>query len=122
MTIYLTKEQIIRINKEVGADGTLVNEGNLEFIVSKVQSLKADINHKAAIYLYEIINMHPFLDGNKRTGFISAVLFLELNGLKLAIRPSEKDTLERFIYEISQNKLGIEKLTKFIKKSVQNEG
>ena len=25
---------------------------------------------------------HPFLDGNKRTGFIVAVTFLELNGLR----------------------------------------
>ena len=24
---------------------------------------------------------HPFLDGNKRTGFLAAALFLEVNGL-----------------------------------------
>ena len=28
---------------------------------------------------------HPFLDGNKRTGFIVAVTFLELNGLRLRL-------------------------------------
>jgi death on curing protein len=36
----------------------------------------------AASYAFGIIKNHPFSDGNKRTGFIAAVVFLELNGLK----------------------------------------
>ena len=34
----------------------------------------------AASYGYGIIKNHPFIDGNKRTGFVVAVVFLELNG------------------------------------------
>ncbi len=34
----------------------------------------------AAAYAIGIIRNHPFLDGNKRTGFVIAVLFLEING------------------------------------------
>ena len=33
----------------------------------------------AAAYTAAIINNHPFVDGNKRTGFVVGVLFLELN-------------------------------------------
>jgi len=35
----------------------------------------------AAVYATVTIKNHPFLDGNKRTGFLAAALFLEVNGL-----------------------------------------
>ena len=34
----------------------------------------------AAAYTAGIVQNHPFIDGNKRTGFVVGVLFLELNG------------------------------------------
>ena len=37
----------------------------------------------AASYAAGIILNHPFLDGNKRTGFLMAATFLELNGRKM---------------------------------------
>ena len=37
----------------------------------------------AAAYAAGIIRNHPFVDGNKRTGFMSAYVFLTLNGLQL---------------------------------------
>lgn len=40
----------------------------------------ADIIELAAAYTAGIIQNHPFLDGNKRTGFVIGILFLELNG------------------------------------------
>lgn len=43
----------------------------------------------AASYGYGIVKNHPFIDGNKRTGFIVALVFLELNGY--AFRASEVD-------------------------------
>ena len=39
-----------------------------------------DIADLAAAYCIGIVRSHPFLDGNKRTGFVLAELFLELNG------------------------------------------
>jgi death-on-curing protein len=39
-----------------------------------------DIIEMAAAYVAGIVRNHPFLDGNKRTGFLVGVLFLELNG------------------------------------------
>lgn len=41
-----------------------------------------DIVELAAIYAAGIAQNHPFVDGNKRTGFIVGVLFLELNGYR----------------------------------------
>lgn len=39
-----------------------------------------DIVFLAAIYTVAVVKNHPFVDGNKRTGFVLGVLFLELNG------------------------------------------
>ena len=36
----------------------------------------------AASYAFGLIKNHPFVDGNKRIGFATAVLFLELNGYR----------------------------------------
>lgn len=38
------------------------------------------IPHLAALYTAGIVRNYPFVDGNKRTGFLLGVLFLELNG------------------------------------------
>ena len=38
----------------------------------------------AAGYGFGLIKNHPFVDGNKRIGFATAVLFLELNGLEFS--------------------------------------
>ena len=43
-----------------------------------------DVFDLAAAYTAAIIANHPFVDGNKRTGFVAGVLFLELNGPALA--------------------------------------
>jgi death on curing protein len=34
----------------------------------------------ASAYTSGIVRNHPFVDGNKRTGFVVGILFLELNG------------------------------------------
>ena len=43
---------------------------------------KSDIVELAVAYTAGIIRNHPFIDGNKRTGFLIGVLFLELNGCR----------------------------------------
>ena len=35
----------------------------------------------AAAYLFHITSNHPFVDGNKRTGLLAAIVFLDLNGI-----------------------------------------
>ena len=42
-----------------------------------------DVADLAAAYGYGISRNHPFIDGNKRTGFVAAELFLALNGWTL---------------------------------------
>jgi len=41
-----------------------------------------DIVDMATAYTAGIVRNHPFVDGNKRTGFVVGILFLELNGYR----------------------------------------
>ena len=45
----------------------------------------------AAAYAHGIIKNHPFIDGNKRSGFLAAALFLEANGIRF--NGSERDAV-----------------------------
>ena len=41
-----------------------------------------DVIDLATAYTAGIVRNHPFVDGNKRTGFVVGILFLELNGYR----------------------------------------
>ncbi len=52
-----------------------------------------DLFELAAAYAAGIIKNHPFLDGNKRAGFMAAALFLDVNDLE-CIAPEEEVVLQ----------------------------
>lgn len=45
---------------------------------------RTDIFDLASVYADGIVNNHPFVDGNKRAGFIAAALFIETNGYRFS--------------------------------------
>jgi len=51
-----------------------------------------DIFGLAAAYVYGIVRNHPFLDGNKRIGFVTGIIFLEENGK--SFNPSEAEAVQ----------------------------
>ena len=65
----------------------------------------------AAIYCSGIVKSHPFLDGNKRSGFVAAVLFLESNGYR--VEASEEEAALQ-ILALADCRLSDEKLTKWL--------
>lgn len=61
--------------------------GLLQSALARPQQLHAygdnpDTIDLAAAYTAGIVRNHPFIDGNKRTGFLVGILFLELNGYR----------------------------------------
>jgi death on curing protein len=50
---------------------------------------KPSVFDLAAAYAFGIIRNHPFVDGNKRTGFLAAYVFLDLNGWELMAHEDE---------------------------------
>jgi death-on-curing protein len=47
------------------------------------QFLHSDIYEMTAAYLFHLVKNHPFVDGNKRTAAVAALIFLALNGFDL---------------------------------------
>lgn len=79
-----------------GAPGVR-DEGPLKSALARAQQMHAyadapDIIDMAAAYTAGIVRNHPFIDGNKRTGFVVGVLFLELNGY--GFTASEEDAAQ----------------------------
>jgi death-on-curing protein len=78
--------QINQINRYGGIHG-LRDEKLLDSAINYPRAtfdkkyLHPDIYHMASSYMYAIIKNHPFLDGNKRTGLIVAILFLAYNDI-----------------------------------------
>ena len=72
-----------QLDEHGGASG-IRDDGLLESALARPRQLvangKPDVCDLAAAYTAGIVQNHSFVDGNKRTGFIAGILFLELNG------------------------------------------
>ncbi len=73
------------------------DEGLLESALNRPRHLfaygKPSLFELAASYATGLVKNHPFLDGNKRTGFVAAALFLEINGC--SFEAPEEEVVER---------------------------
>ncbi len=81
-----------------GSDGVR-DEGLLESALARPQQLfhyeQSNLYAMAASYAFGIVKNHPFIDGNKRTGFMSAYTFLAANGHRLIA--TEEDALRQTV-------------------------
>ena len=81
-----------QIARHGGASG-LRDEGllqnALQRAVNKWQYENADTFECAAAYAFGIAKAHAFVDGNKRTAFVTSVTFLRLNGWYFVTEPAE---------------------------------
>ena len=83
-----------QIAEHGGGDGVR-DIGLLESALARPQNIavyepEADISRLAASYAFGIINNRPFIDGNKRTGYIVMELYLLKNGFQLIATPADK--------------------------------
>jgi death-on-curing protein len=49
------------------------------------QYFHADLFEMAAAYLFHLVRNHPFVDANKRTGAVAALVFLEMHGIGIRV-------------------------------------
>jgi death-on-curing protein len=72
---------------EFGGAAETRDEGLLDSALNKPENLFAygtpSVFQLAASYGFGLVKNHSFIDGNKRIGFIVAVVFLQLNGWRL---------------------------------------
>ena len=56
-------------------------------------AFRVDLFEMAAAYLFHIARNHPFVDGNKRTALAAALVFLDLNGIRITAADEDLETL-----------------------------
>lgn len=92
MTIkWMTRDIVFaahaRSLKDHSGGAGLRDEGKLQSALERPKSLHADrepsLFELAACLLYGLAKNHAFVDGNKRTAFLAAYIFLGVNGQEL---------------------------------------
>lgn len=78
-----------------------------------------DLLEMAALYTAGIIRNHPFVDGNKRTGFVIGLLFLEVNGFKL--KAIEEDATQA-VFDLASGKIGEAEYAAWLRANVRSRG
>lgn len=91
--VWLHLEAVLMMHEDsislFGGSAGIRDSGLLESALARPQNIWAyegpvDLPRLAAAYANGIIRNHPFVDGNKRTGFLAAYSFLRVNGLVLS--------------------------------------
>lgn len=76
-----------RVLADHGGESGIRDRGLLESALAQPLQIHAygspDLATLAAAYAAGIIRNHPFVDGNKRVGFMAAYTFLACNGVRL---------------------------------------
>ncbi len=110
------------ISQEGGAPG-IRDVGLLDSAIAMPQQrwagtvLHPGLAAKAAAYLYHITANHAFIDGNKRTGALAALVFLDLNGIVVNDLPLQEE-LERVTLEVASGSMSKEELTVWMRSAL----
>lgn len=122
--IFLTLEQALVIHEDqivrYGGTSGLRDLGLLESAIFRPQSsfggedLYSTVFVKAAALAHSLILNHPFIDGNKRTGVVSTLVFLEINGYSFNVI---QDQLIEMAFKIATKEFDIEEIADWLKKS-----
>lgn len=114
---FLTLDDVLRIHENSiqlygGASG-IRDEGLLQSALAMPQSgfggqyLHGDLFEMAGAYLFHLVKNHPFVDGNKRTGATTALVFLIMNGYELVV---DEEVLEKLVLDVASGQLEKEPL------------
>jgi death on curing protein len=115
--VWVLRETVCTLHEqslaEFGGEAGIRDEGLLDSALSKPENLfaygKPTIFDLAASYGFGLVKNHPFIDGNKRAGFITAIAFLELNGHRFHATEAEAAvrTLALAAGEISEKEFAV---------------
>ena len=119
---FLTLEDVLSIHAKqlslFGGTPGVREQGLLESAISQPRStfggeyLHPDLFSMASAYLFHLIQNHAFIDGNKRTGLLAALVFLKINGVSI-----NKELLELYdlTMAVAQGQLDKEEIAKILK-------
>jgi len=113
---FLTLAEIIEIHMNqidlYGGDSGLRDITLLQSAMALPEStfdnkfLHKDIYEMATAYAFHICQNHPFVDGNKRVGLVTALVFLDFNGIDI---DDPNELLYKAMMDVASGKLNKEK-------------
>jgi death-on-curing protein len=119
---WLTREAVLAIHAQLlarfGGSTGIRDDNMLESALAKPRQLHAygqpNAYEMAAAYAFGIVKNHPFVDGNKRAGFVAAYTFLGINGIDFTA-PEEEAVL--FTRGLAAGDITLEEYTLWLQKS-----
>ena len=121
-TIFLGFEEIIEIQADqIKRYGGHSGIRDIELLKSAIaipaacfggDYLHMDIYEMAAAYLFHIVRNQPFIDGNKRTGAVSSVVFLIMNGIELE---ADENSFEAMVLSVAEGKMDKATVARFFR-------
>lgn len=73
--------------KMLGGEPGVLNMSNLDYVLSTVEGIGADlkdsekrIKKQVSYVLYNLVSLHPYVNGNKRSGFLVSNVYANLRG------------------------------------------
>lgn len=125
---YLSLEQILAAHvaliKRYGGSQGIRDQGLLESALFRPQASAfgqeayLTLFEKCAVLGYSLIQNHPFIDGNKRTGFAAMHLMLLINGYDLTSIPKEEIATTE---SIASGKMHEPEITQWLKQHSQKK-
>ena len=114
---WITREIVLAVHARSlrdhgGADGVR-DDGMLMSAIDRPRNLAAygepDIFALASSYAFGLVKNHPFVDGNKRTSYLSTYVFLGLNGQELDANEAEAAaiTIDLAAGEVSEEEFAL---------------
>ena len=120
---FLSVGDVLMIHEDtIRHEGGLVGVRDLDLLGSAVMMPQQQFGGRylhdglaamAAAYLYHICQNHSFHDGNKRTAALSALVFLDANGVTCLPEPEE---LERITLSVAASESNKDGLTAWMRK------
>ena len=119
---FLDLDHVLRIHRSLiehyGGSAGVRDVGLLQSALAMSQAsfagelLHEDVFEMAAAYLYHLVQNHPFVDGNKRTGAASAIIFLALNDVQVA---ADEDGLVEITLAVARGDSGKPQVAAFFR-------
>ena len=123
---YLTLAEIVNLHlliaKDPGGASGIRDLGALESAIAQPKAtfdgkdLYSSLTEKAAVLCFSIVQGHPFVDGNKRTGHAAMATFLLLNGADI---DATIDQQEQIILALASGRMNRQEFAEWLNQHVR---
>ena len=120
--VFLTLDEVLDIHRDqiqrYGGTPGIRDLGLLQSALAQPEAafggqfLHADLFEMAAAYLFHITQNHPFVDGNKRAGTATALVFLDMNDIEVN---APEDDLVQLVLDVAQGNAGKKEIADFFR-------